>query len=39
MSAVWSINENRILFYNSTGAHVRAVRLSESPDAPTAKAA
>ena len=38
-SAVWSIDENRILFYNSTGARARAVRLSESPDAPTAKAA
>ena len=38
-SAVWSIDENRILFYNSTGARARAVRLSESPDAPAAKAA
>jgi hypothetical protein len=30
-SAVWSPDENRILFYDSTGCRVRTVRLSESP--------
>ena len=32
-SAVWAADENRVLFYDSTGARVREVRLSESPDA------
>jgi len=32
-SAVWSIDESRILFYDSTGSRARAVRLSESPEA------
>ena len=31
-SAVWSIDESRILFYDSTGSRARAVRLSESPE-------
>jgi hypothetical protein len=30
-SAVWSPEENRILFYDSTGQRVRMVRLSECP--------
>lgn len=31
-SAVWSAHDHRILFYDSTGQRVRAVRLSEGPD-------
>lgn len=31
-SAVWAADENRILFYDSTGQRVREVRLSEAPD-------
>ena len=31
-SAVWSADDHRILFYDSTGQRVRAVRLSESPE-------
>lgn len=31
-SAVWTADENRIIFYNSTGERVREVKLSESPD-------
>ena len=31
-SAIWAAEENRILFYDSTGARHRTVRLSESPD-------
>jgi hypothetical protein len=31
-SAVWSADDGRILFYDSTGQRVRAVRLSEGPD-------
>jgi hypothetical protein len=31
-SAVWSADDSRILFYDSTGQRVRAVRLSEGPD-------
>jgi hypothetical protein len=30
--AVWSGEENRILFYNSTGERVTEARLSEGPD-------
>ena len=30
-SAVWSADEDRILFYDSTGNRVNEVRLSESP--------
>ena len=32
-SAVWAANDHRVIFYDSTGARVKAVRLSESPDA------
>ena len=32
-SAVWSADDGRVLFYDSTGQRVRAVRLSEGPDA------
>ena len=40
-SAVWAADENRILFYDSTGVRSKEVRLTESPDAPakTKKAA
>jgi hypothetical protein len=40
-SAVWAADENRILFYDSTGVRAKEVRLSESPDvaARTEKAA
>jgi hypothetical protein len=31
-SAVWSADESRIIFYNSTGERVREVKLSESPE-------
>ena len=31
-SAVWAATENRILFYDSTGARAREVKLTESPD-------
>ncbi len=31
-SAVWSADDHRIIFYDSTGQRTRAVRLSESPD-------
>jgi|SRR5579883_13988 len=31
-SAVWSADEDRIVFYNSTGLRTREVRLSESPE-------
>ena len=31
-SAVWAGDENRILFYNSSGERVAEVRLSEAPD-------
>lgn len=31
-SAVWSADDHRIFFYDSTGQRVRAVRLSESPE-------
>ena len=30
-SAVWAADDGRILFYDSTGARCRAVRLSEGP--------
>ena len=30
-SAVWSADEDRIIFYDSTGTRVSEVRLSESP--------
>lgn len=33
-SAVWAADENRILFYDSTGVRKSEVRLTESPDAP-----
>lgn len=33
-AAVWAADENRILFYDSTGKRFREVRLSESPDLP-----
>lgn len=36
-SAVWAADENRVLFYDSTGLRTRSVRLSESPDVPDAK--
>ena len=32
-SAVWSADDHRVIFYDSTGQRVRQVRLSESPDA------
>lgn len=32
-SAVWSAEENRIIFYESTGLRGREVELSESPEA------
>ena len=32
-SAIWSGDEYRILFYDSTGKRFREVRLSEEPDA------
>ncbi len=35
-SAVWALDEARIIFYDSTGCRAREVRLSESPDAPPA---
>ncbi|MGL6075837.1 MAG: hypothetical protein ACRC8S_16905 [Fimbriiglobus sp.] len=38
-SAVWSADESRILFYDSTGQRIRTMRLSESPESTTAKAA
>ncbi|CAN5480823.1 hypothetical protein BH11PLA2_BH11PLA2_48040 [soil metagenome] len=40
-SAVWSMADDAIVFYNSTGTRVKEVRLSESPnmDLPLAKAA
>jgi hypothetical protein len=31
-SAVWSADEDRIIFYDSTGTRFREVRLSESPE-------
>jgi hypothetical protein len=31
--AIWSCEENRLLFYDSTGARFGETRLSESPDA------
>ena len=31
-SAIWAADENRILFYDSTGQRSRTVRLSESPE-------
>ena len=31
-SAVWAADDHRVIFYDSTGARVRTVRLSESPD-------
>jgi hypothetical protein len=30
-SAVWAADDERIIFYDSTGQRVRAVRLSEAP--------
>jgi hypothetical protein len=30
-SAVWAADDDRIIFYDSTGQRVRAVRLSEAP--------
>lgn len=38
-SAVWSADDDRILFYDSTGTRSREVRLSESPPVPPARAA
>lgn len=32
-SAVWSAEEDRVLFYDSTGSRFREVRLSEGPTA------
>ena len=31
-SAVWAADDHRVIFYDSTGARVRTVRLSEAPD-------
>jgi hypothetical protein len=31
-SAVWASDENRVLFYDSTGQRVREVTLSEAPE-------
>jgi hypothetical protein len=31
-SAVWAGDENRILFYNSSGERIAETRLSEAPD-------
>ena len=31
--AVWSSDEHRVLFYDSTGGRIREFRLSEEPDA------
>ena len=33
-SAVWAADEDRIVFYDSTGQRVREVRLSEAPELP-----
>ncbi len=33
-SAVWSADDDRIIFYDSTGSRFREVRLSESPAIP-----
>ena len=33
--AVWSSDEHRVLFYDSTGERIREYRLSEAPDATT----
>lgn len=30
-SAIWAADENRILFYDSTGQRIRDVKLSEAP--------
>jgi hypothetical protein len=38
-SAVWSADDARVLFYDSTGQRVRAVRLSEGPDAEAVRTA
>jgi hypothetical protein len=35
-SCIWSTDEGRLLFYDSTGHRVRDIRLSESPDVPQA---
>ena len=35
--AVWSCDEHRILFYDSTGTRFAETRLSEAPEAPSAK--
>ena len=31
-SAVWSADDHRVIFYDSTGQRTRAVRLSEGPE-------
>jgi hypothetical protein len=31
-SAIWSADEGRVIFYNSTGERVREVKLSDGPD-------
>ena len=31
-SAVWSADDGRVIFYNSTGERVREVKLSDGPD-------
>jgi hypothetical protein len=31
-SAVWSADDDRVIFYDSTGVRFREVRLSESPE-------
>jgi hypothetical protein len=39
-SAVWSADESRVIFYNSTGERVREVKVCDAPDPITiAKAA
>jgi hypothetical protein len=33
--AIWAADENRLLFYNSSGARFAEARLTEAPDLPT----
>jgi hypothetical protein len=38
-SAVWSADDDRVIFYDSTGLRFQETRLSESPALPTFEAA
>lgn len=38
-SAVWSADDDRLIFYDSTGLRFQEVRLSESPDLTSDRAA